>query len=152
MKVHHLSAHEILAEHGAVLVRVLDGEALSCDHVDRACEILDEMLTRFAAVGLVLVLEHGTPLMDPETVRYIRERFDPYGDRVVVVPIVLGLGFWRSAVLRAAAQFPKSGHTVLPSVSLEHGAEALARELVGIDPGAIIAVCEQLRLRLRCQR
>ena len=147
MHIHLHDRHEILAERGPVLIRVLAGEGLDRSRVDRACELLDAMLERYCAVGLIVMFEHDTPLPSRDILAYIRERFDPYGERVVVAVVMLGLGFWLSSFLRMARKF-RSQHTVLPSTSVQDGVEQLALELVGLDTEALARDCEALRARL----
>lgn len=153
LKVLSLTDTELVAEQGPVLIRIVDGGITNHHTMDRVIAYYDEMLTRYPAIGFVVVFEHGTSPPDSASLRYIRQRSDAYGDRLVVAIVAAGLGFWASALVRLAAAFARaSRHTLLVATNLEQAIEQLSMELVGIDAAEIVEQCERLRKQLQDRR
>lgn len=143
--VDHLE-HEVFATHGPLLIRVVTGGQSSKQRFDRARELIEATLERYPAVALVVIVEHGAPTPPPEVRARMAEGFTQYGDRLVVAFALLGLGFWASAAARIVRGFARAGGQLyLHDTKLEGIAEQLARELVGLDPASIVALCEQVR-------
>ena len=96
-RVHRRTEHELLVERGPVLIRVLAGVATEIEDTVRACELLDDMLTRYSAVASLAIVEHGTPIPSLAVRRFTAERFASYGPRLVSGVAFMGMGFWAKA-------------------------------------------------------
>lgn len=152
--VHHQTSGERVVTRGLLLVRVLDGGTTTVEDVDRACVLIDWMLERYPTVALVVIVEHGTPLVPLAVNRYAAERFGSYGARLVTGVCLLGLGFWAKAALNSmlvVLRFTDT-NTVLIDTSLENFARQMVYELVGLDPDELVAFFEQQRAHLRAHR
>lgn len=137
-----------------MIVRVLDGGQTTIEDVDAACELIERMLAQYPAIALVVIVEHGTPVPVLGVTRYTAERFGAYGDRLLLGACMLGLGFWARTAFTSMTRAVRltSAVTVVLETSLESFARQLASELVGLDPGALVALFEQQRAELRTQR
>ncbi len=138
---------------GPILIRVVATAPTEREVLDFAAARFDETLERYSAVACLVVTEHGTPLPSGDALRYVRERYDLYGERLVMAYAVLGLGFWAGTAVRLGAALVRaSGHTALLDTPLERVCERLSLELVGVDPQALLARVEQLRARVQDRR
>jgi hypothetical protein len=149
LHIHYRSDRELVAEGGPLFFRVVNGVETDQAAVDRLVTVLDQLLERRPTVGMIAIIEHGTPTPTPE----IRERVDTelrrYGDRIVVGYALLGLGFWATDANEfAAARAAIMDAPVFAERSVTKLASRMAAELIGLDADAVVRSCEQLRASL----
>lgn|GEM_PF-2330334 len=149
LHIHYRSDREIVAEAGPLFFRVVNGVETDQAAVDRLVMVLDQLLERRPTVGMIAIIEHGTPTPTPE----IRQRVDTelrrYGDRLVVGYALLGLGFWAfDANEFAASRAANTDAPVFAERSVAKLAGRMAAELIGLDADAVARSCEQLRASL----
>lgn len=149
LRVDYRGEGELVAELGPLMLRVLNGIETTHESVDRLIATLDRLLDRWTLVGVLVLVEHGTPKPSPEIRRRVDDDLRRYGDRIVIGYAFLGLGFWtvdarEFAVERAAAL----GTTVFAAGSVRELATRTSLELVGVDPELVERSCEQLRSEL----
>lgn len=143
----HREPGEVVAEAGPLLLRCIHGIESTHAAVDRVVTLVDAMVERWPLVGVIAIVEHGTPQPDPELRRRIDAEMRRYGDRIVVAYGFLGIGYWRAdahafGTERAAAL----GVPVIVETELEALAERVANELIGVDPAWLVEIVERLRM------
>ena len=149
LRVDYRGDGEIAVELGPLMLRVLNGIETTHESVDRLIAMLDRLLARWPLVGVLVLVEHGTPRPSPEIRRRVDDELRRYGDRIVNGYAFLGLGFWTAdarefAVERAAAL----GVTVFAASSVRELAIRVGLEMVGVDAELLERSCEQLRAEL----
>ena len=144
--IHKHDAEEVLASWGPVVIRVLRGVETRAVDIDDACTLFEALLERYPAITCVAVVEHGTPIPSPEIRRYSAERFGSFGSRLVIGIVFLGLGFWASTSLAAAALVMRLvRQDIIVETSVEALTTKLALEFVGLDGEGLAATIEALR-------
>ena len=150
LRVDYRGDGEIAAQLGPLMLRVLGGIETTHESVDRLLAMLDRILARWPLVGVLVLVEHGTPKPSPEIRRRVDDELRRYGDRIVVGYAFLGLGFWNADAREFAAERAASlGVTVFATATVRELATRVSLELVGVDPEAVERTCEQLRSELR---
>lgn len=138
---------------GPLIVRVVDGGPTSIESIDAACELIEQMLQQYPAIALLVIVEHGTPVLPLAVRRHAAERFGAYGARVLLGVCMLGLGFWAKAAFNSMTMALRFTGPV--TLLLEYDVASFARqvsyELVGVDPDALVALVEQQRHELRAR-
>ncbi|NVB37341.1 hypothetical protein G6O69_05825 [Pseudenhygromyxa sp. WMMC2535] len=153
LQIHHRTDAEVLAEYGALVIRAIDGAPTEIEDVDRASDLIDELLERRANIGVLVIVEHGSPAPTPECMRHMRRRSQPRAERLVVGFAMLGLGFWAKAALHLTQVAVQAMNmSMFAGTELRPVVEGMSRELVGLDPATILALCEQLRAELAAAR
>jgi len=149
LRIHHRSDGEVAAELGPLLLRVVRGGSTTDEAVDRLVEMLEGMLARWPAVGVLIIVEHGTPRPTPEIRRRVDAVLRRHGERVVIGYAFLGLGFWSFEAREFAAERAAAlGEPVFVEVDVEQLARRMSLELVGIDPERIVRTVAQLQADL----
>lgn len=149
LRVHHHSDGEIVAELGPVLLRVVNEVETTHESIDRLTAVLDALTARWPLVGVLVLVEHGTPKPAPEIRRRADEVMCSYGDRLVIGYAFLGLGFWTADARGFATDRAALGLSVFAAGSVHELVSRVSLELVGVDPELIERSCEQLRAELR---
>lgn len=152
--VRHQTAQEVCATWGAIVIRICDGVRTDVEDLQRVESLWQELLDSHHTIGMLLVFTHDTPLPTAATQRYAKQVLPRYDDALVLSAAILGLGFWASAFragLDALMRIARGG-TVAIEGSVEAAAERLTRELVGIDPAALLEVVRELLAKLEHER
>ncbi|MFO7562454.1 MAG: hypothetical protein R6X02_07410 [Enhygromyxa sp.] len=149
LRIRYRSEGEMVAELGPLFLRVINGVATTYEDVERLVATLDRMLTRWPLVGVLVVVEHGSPSPSPEIRRRVDEELRRYGDRIVIGYAFLGLGFWTVDAREWASERAASlGVPVFVTTDLPELARRASFELVGVDPGLVVQGFERLRAAL----
>ena len=149
LRVDYRGEGEIAAELGPLMLRVVNGVATTHESVDRLIAMLDRLLVRWPMVGVLVIVEHGTPKPVPEVRRRVDEELSRYGDQLVIGYAFLGLGFWTADAREFATERAASiGGTVFAASSVRELASRASLEMVGVDAELVERSCEQLRAEL----
>jgi len=148
--IDHIDEGEVVGVCGPVLIRVVDGGPTELVQIDRVRRLVERELGNKAAVGLWIVLHHGTPSPSLGVARHSRDNVSALADRLCVVYSMLGIGFWAATVRKVAAMFNRLIGTPAPfEATIEDGARRMGLELVGADPEALLRGVEEMTERLR---
>ena len=143
------TAQDLLAAAGPLAIRVVAGARTEADDVDRVIALADELLGHYPVVGMLVIVEHGSPIPDGEVRRHMRQAAAHLGQRAVVAFALEGLGFWASTALAVATGLMQfAGNSVMADTNLRVLLDRLALDLVGVDPQALFEICEGLRREL----
>ena len=149
LRVDYRGDGELAAELGPLMLRVLAGIETTHESVDRLLALLDRLLARWPLVGVLVLVEHGTPRPSPEIRRRVDDELRRYGDRVVIGYAFLGLGFWTADAREFAAERAAAlGVTVFAASSVRELATRVGLEMLGVDAELLERSCEQLRAEL----
>ncbi|KIG18445.1 hypothetical protein DB30_00730 [Enhygromyxa salina] len=149
LRIHKRSAGEILAQLGPVVIRVVGCAKTPLARVPELYGFVDQVLSEYPIVAMLIVVEHGAPVPDEDVRRSIDVQLQARADKLVVGYALLGLGFWAERA-RAFAdhRIRLEGCTILVDISLSALIQRLALEFVGIDPDQLTQVVEQLRTQV----
>ena len=139
---------------GPIVIRICDGARTEIEDLQRVELLWQELLEKHAAIGMLLVFTHETPLPTAATQRHGRRVLPRYEDTLVLSVALLGLGFWASAFrvsLDAFVRITRRGTMAIEGTT-EAAVERLTGELVGIDPEALLAAYHQLLAELEHER
>lgn len=151
LRVHYRGDGDIVAELGPLLLRVVNGVETTHETVDRLIASLDRLLARWSIVGVLVLVEHGTPKPASEVRRRVDEALGSHGQRIVIGYAFLGLGFWTADAREFAAERAALGMTVFAAGTVRELVTRVSLELVGVDPELIVRSCEQLRSELAAE-
>jgi hypothetical protein len=150
LRIHRRKDHEIIAQLGAVVIRLVGGGVTMLAGMFELFEIVEQALRDYPIAATLIVVEHGSPVPGGEVRRCIDEHLEKHADRLVTGYALLGLGFWAQEALDFANNRARlEACTILVDIDLGQLTERLAHELVGIDPEQLAEACEQLRAELR---
>jgi hypothetical protein len=146
-QIRHRQAGEVVAEVGPLLLRIINGAVTTHASVDRLVALLDEMLDRWPVVGVLAVVEHGSPQPNPEMRLRVDDEMRRYGERIVVGYAFLGIGFWSTDARRFGEERAAAlGVPVFVETQLEPVVASIVGELDGVDAAAaVVEVVEGLR-------
>lgn len=148
LRVDYRADGEIVAELGPLLLRVVNKVETTHESIDRLVALLERLLARWPLVGVLVLVEHGTPQPAPEIRQRADEAMCRHADRLVIGYAFLGLGFWTADARGFAAARTSLGLTVFAAATVPELVSRVSLELVGVDPGLIERSCEQLRAEL----
>ena len=152
-EVRHLTADEVCATWGPLVVRICDGRRTELEDLQRVEAIFDELLTRHRHVGILLVFHHGTPMPAGPTQRYAMDSTRRFGERLVMSAALLGLGFWADATRATLSTLLRLvGATLSIESSVEQAVARLTLDFVGIDPDALMTVYRDLWQQLQTEQ
>jgi hypothetical protein len=145
-QIRHRQAGEVVAEAGPLLLRIINGAVTTHASVDRLVALLDDMLERWPVVGVIAVVEHGSPQPNPEMRRRVDEVMRGYGERIVVGYAFLGIGFWSTDARRFGEERAAAlGVPVFVETELAPVVASVAGELVGVEAAVVVEIIERLR-------
>jgi hypothetical protein len=152
LEVRRVRHEEQIATFGPVLIRVFRNVPTEIPELDLARELLDELSERWPVIGVWAIAHHGAPIPDGPTRRRAKEVFGRYGDKLVLVQSVVGLGFWAAAGTATGTAIARLLGISFPiENSVEAGAERLAMEMVGLDPQELIVAHDELFRRIEAE-
>lgn len=133
------SSQEICATWGAIVIRICDGCRTEEEDLIRVDALFNELLEERAAIGMLLVYTHGTPLPSTTAQRYVMRSMSRYGDKLAISVAALGLGFWASTLRTSINALVRviRGNVAMEG-TVETAATRLSMELIGIDPDALL--------------
>lgn len=153
MIVHRLDSGQALATVGPILIRVIADAPTDTADFDQISAIADELLTRWSLIGMWVVVHHGAPIPSGPVRRYGGRMLKPYGERVTIAYALLGLGFWASMAAGASMALSKlAGVPSSLATTLERSAAQLCMDLIGIDPGRLLAAHDELFARMQAAK
>ena len=144
--IHYATRTELVATADHLVIRIVDGHRTSVEDVERLARLFDTKFAEIRLVGFLQVIRQGTPPLAPEVRRHAATILGCYGDRVVGVIALVGLGFWTASLrfgLRAFNSLLRRNPMYIESTA-EAGLETLARELVGLNVDELTEVYFQV--------
>ncbi|NVB38426.1 hypothetical protein G6O69_11340 [Pseudenhygromyxa sp. WMMC2535] len=150
VEIRYASGQEIVAVHGPVVIRIVDGLEVTVEHYERLKKVFEDLLGLLPAAGLLMVIHHDTPSPPLTVRRYAAQQIDLLGRQVSVVVVLEGMGFWSTSRRLAAhgvASLLNQASFALER-SVEAGIQAMALDLVGVDPDQLQRIYTQLWMHM----